>query len=119
MSLADAAWSALWPYVALILFGFLPSEIWRVLGVVLSRGLSDTSPILVWVRAVATALLAAVVAKLVLNPSGALAAVPLAARAGGIVAGAVAFFATGRNLVAGVVAGEALLIGAAWWVGQG
>ena len=42
------------PYLALILFGFLPSEIWRVLGVVLSRGLDERSEILVFVRAVAT-----------------------------------------------------------------
>jgi len=51
----------LWPYIVLIIVGFLPSEIWRMLGVVLARGLDDRSQIIVWVRAVATTLLAAVV----------------------------------------------------------
>ena len=50
----------LWPYVALVLAGFLPNEIWRLLGVGLARGLAETSEIVVWVRAVATAILAGV-----------------------------------------------------------
>ena len=44
------------PYVALVLLGFLPSEIWRWLGIVLGRGLDEKSEIIQWVRAVATAL---------------------------------------------------------------
>ncbi len=71
-------WSGgLWPYLVVILFGFLPSEIWRWAAVFLVRGLSEDAEILVWVRAVATALLAGVVAKLLLSPSGALAVVPI------------------------------------------
>ncbi len=56
----------LWPYVVLIVFGVLPSEVWRILGVVLSRGLSEQSPLIEWVRLVATSLLCAVVVKLLL-----------------------------------------------------
>ena len=48
------------PYLALILVGFLPNEVWRVLGLVVVRGLSEDSQIIVWVRAVATAILAGV-----------------------------------------------------------
>ena len=54
----------LWPYLLVIMVGFLPSEVWRVLGVFLSHGLDERSEILVWIRAVATTLLAGVVAKL-------------------------------------------------------
>ena len=115
MSLQAVMESAAWPYVLLIIGGFLPTEIWRVLGVVLSRGISEGSPFLVWVRAVATALLAAVVAKLVLHPSGALAAVPLAGRLGGIAVGLAGFFLFRRSLIAGVLIGETVLIGTAWW----
>ena len=43
-------------YLALLLVGFLPSEIWRWLGVLLGRGLDEDSEIVLWVRAVATAL---------------------------------------------------------------
>lgn len=106
-----------WPYVALLLLGFVPSEIWRLLAVVLSRGLSEQSPVIAWVRLVATALLCGVVVKLLVSPGGALAAVPLAGRICAIAAGAGAFMATRRSLLAGVAAGEAVLVGTAWWVG--
>ncbi len=72
--------SALWPYVVLILVGFLPNEIWRWLGFALARGIDEGSEILVWVRAVATAVLAAVIAKLIFFAPGALATVPLTVR---------------------------------------
>ncbi len=57
------------PYIALLLVGVLPSEIWRWMALVVGRGLDETSEILVWVRAVATATLAAVVAKLAFFPA--------------------------------------------------
>jgi len=109
--------ATLWPYILLVVFGVIPAGIWRVLAVVLSRGLSEASPIIVWVRYVATALLSAVVIKLLLAPSGALALVPLGGRLAGIAAGAAAFLAFRRNLLAGVVAGELVLVASAWWWG--
>ena len=99
-----------WPYLAIILFGFLPTEIWRLAAVFLSRGMSPTSPILDWVRLVATALLAAVVAKLLASPSGALLAAPIAARYAAIAAGLGAKMLFRRSLIAGVIAGEAVLV---------
>jgi hypothetical protein len=101
----------LWPYLVVVLVGFLPSEIWRVLGVFLSRGLDEEAEILVWVRAVATTLLAGVVAKLLFAPSGALAALPLAGRLGSLAAGLAAYFAFRRSVMAGVILGELTLIG--------
>lgn len=108
---------ALWPYVMLVVFAVLPTAVWRVLGVVLSRGLSDTSPLVEWVRMVATALLSAVVVKLLLTPSGALVAVPLGVRLAAVAAGAAGFFLTRRSLVGGVIVGEAVLVAGAWWFG--
>ena len=61
------------PYLALVLVGFLPNEVWRVVGLLLVRGLNENSQIVVWVRAVATAILAGVLAQLVMTTSGALA----------------------------------------------
>ncbi|MDJ1157212.1 AzlD domain-containing protein [Chelatococcus sp. SYSU_G07232] len=107
----------LWPYALLILVGFLPSEIWRWLAVFLSRGLHEGSQILVWVRAVATALLAGVVARLVFSPSGALAAVPLALRCAALAGGLAAFWLGRRSVFAGIFAGEVLLVAAAWAYG--
>ena len=100
----------LWPYLVVVLVGFLPTEIWRVLGVVLARGLDERSEILVWVRAVATTLLAGVVAKLLFAPSEPLALVPLAGRLGSVGVGLLAFFALGRSVIAGVICGELALI---------
>ena len=100
----------LWPYLVLILVGFMPSEIWRALGVVVSRGLDERSEIIVWVRAVATTLLAAVVMKLLLTPSGALAAAPLLARLGAVLVGIGVYFLARRSVIAGVIAGELILI---------
>jgi hypothetical protein len=102
----------LWPYLLLILVGYLPNEIWRVVGLVLVRGLNEDSQIVLWSRAVATAILAGVVAKLILFSSGSLAAVPLSVRVSAALAGFLVFLAARRSAFAGVVAGEAsLLIG--------
>ncbi len=115
-AMADAGlW---WPYLLVILFGFLPSEIWRVLAVFLSRGLNEQSEILRWVRAVAITLLAGVIAKLLFSPSGALATVPMIGRFAPILIGVAAYFAT-RWVIIGILAGEAALIAIAWWAQGG
>ena len=99
-----------WPYLALLLVGFLPNEIWRWLGVITARGLDERSEIVVWVRAVATAILAGVIAKLTLLPPGALAAVPMSVRLASIAVGFACFLAFRRSMFAGVAVGEAILI---------
>ena len=105
------------PYLALILFGFLPNEFWRVLGLVLVRGLDEDSQIVLWVRAVATAMLAAVLAQLILASSGALAAVPVSVRVGAACFGFAAFLAARRSVFVGVLTGEAVLMLGAYWFG--
>ncbi len=105
--------SELWPYVVLVLVGFLPNEIWRWLGFMLARGIDEGSELLVWVRAVATAVLAAVIAKLIFFAPGALASVPLSVRLAAMAAGFLAFIVFRRSVFAGVAAGEvALIVGA-------
>jgi branched-subunit amino acid transport protein len=100
----------LWPYGVLILVGYLPNEIWRVLGLVLARGLNEDSEVVIWSRAVATAILAGVIAKLILFSSGALTSIPLPVRVGAAVCGFIAFLAMKRSVFAGVIAGEAALL---------
>ena len=97
-------------YLALILAGFLPNEVWRWLGVVFARGLDEGSEIVVWVRAVATAILAGVIAKLTIFAPGVLATVPTGVRLGAVAAGFLAFVLIRRSVFAGVIAGEAALI---------
>ena len=107
-TLVDAWW---WPYAFVLLVGFLPTDIWRMLGVMLAGNLQEESPVLVWVRAVATALVAAVIAKLILFPSGALAGTPAALRLAAAATGFAVFKATGEGVALGVLAAETVLIG--------
>ena len=102
--------AGLWPFLLLILVGYLPNEVWRVLGLVLARGLNEVSEIVVWSRAVATAILAGVIAKLILFSAGALAEIPLAVRVTAAVCGFLAFLAVKRSVFAGVLFGEAVLL---------
>jgi uncharacterized membrane protein len=114
----NALTADLWPYMVLILVGFLPNEIWRVLGLVAARGLDEDSEIVVWVRAVATATLAAVIAKLTIFSPGALATVPLMIRLVAVASGLAGYYAIRRSVFAGVVTGEAVLIAGAWLFGR-
>ncbi|HEY4140142.1 MAG TPA: AzlD domain-containing protein [Pseudolabrys sp.] len=100
------------PYVTLILVGFLPNEVWRLLGLVLARGLDEGSELVVWSRAVATATLAGVIAKLILFSTGELAGIPLSIRLGAAACAFVGYMIAKRSVFAGVAAGEvALLVG--------
>jgi hypothetical protein len=109
----SAATGELWAYLMLVLVGFLPNEMWRWLGFVAARGLDEESEIVVWVRAVATAVLAGVIAKLTLFPSGTLATIPFALRLLAIAAAVGGFFLLRRSVLAGVVVGEVVLLGGA------
>ena len=60
-------WHAL---LVLLLAGFLPNEIWRMIGVWFGAGVDEGSELLVWVRAVATAILAGVIAQILIQPPG-------------------------------------------------
>jgi len=99
-----------WPYLIVVLIGFLPSEMWRMLGALLSRGMDENSEMIVWVRFVATTLLAGVVAKLLFAPTGALASVPAFGRFGSLLVGLGAYFLLGRSVIVGVLLGEVALV---------
>jgi hypothetical protein len=105
----SAAMAEIGPFLALILVGFLPNEFWRLLGLVLVRGLNEDSQVILWVRAVATAMLAAILAQLILSSTGALASIPLAVRVAAAGAGFVGFLIARRSVFVGVVVGEATL----------
>jgi hypothetical protein len=91
------------PYALLVLVGVLPNEAWRMLGVVLARGLNEDSQIIVLARAIATAILTGVVGKLVVFAPGALASVSLSMRIGAAALGLAAYGLARRSVLAGVV----------------
>src|SRR5215475_2843128 len=106
------------PYLAMILAGFLPNEVWRWLGVIFARGLDEDSEIVVWVRAVATAILGGVIAKLTIFAPGVLATVPMPVRLAAVAAGFAAFIVVRRSVLAGVLVGEFALVAGALLFGQ-
>jgi branched-subunit amino acid transport protein len=107
-------WHAL---LVLLLAGFLPNEVWRMLGLWFSGGVNEDSELLVWVRAVATAILAGVIAQILVHPPGALASVPDMLRYGAVAAGFAVFIVSRKSIFAGVVGGELVMLCGKWWMG--
>jgi hypothetical protein len=104
----DAWW---WPFLFILVAGWLATDSWRFLGVYLGGRISEDSDILVLVRAVATALVAAVIGNLIVFPAGALAATPLWLRLGAAAIGFAAYFWLGKRVLVGIIAAEAILGG--------
>lgn len=99
-----------WTTAALIvLISVAAHEPWRWLGLYVGRGLDVEGDVFQWVRAVATALVAGLVMRLLVFPAGALAAVPLSLRLLSFAAGIAVYAAARRNLALGVAAGTIVL----------
>jgi uncharacterized YccA/Bax inhibitor family protein len=103
----DAWW---WHFLFILIAGWLATDMWRFLGVYFGGRISEASDALVLVRAVATALVAAVIGNLVVFPSGALADTPLLLRIVAAAAGFVAYLMLGRRVLIGIIAAEFVLI---------
>ncbi|WP_421592448.1 AzlD domain-containing protein [Shinella sp. M27] len=91
-----------WPYIYIAIAGWLATDFWRWSGVIAGNRIDEKSEVLNWVRAVATALVAAVIAKLIVYPTGVLEASPLWLRLGSVAVGATAFFTVGRKPAVGI-----------------
>jgi hypothetical protein len=107
-------WHAL---VILLIAGVIPNQIWRMLGLWFGGGIDEGSELLVWVRAVATAILAGVIAQILVQPPGALASVPGGLRYGAVAAGFAVFMLSRKSIFAGVICGEIIMLAGKWWLG--
>ncbi|TWC05143.1 branched-subunit amino acid transport protein AzlD [Bradyrhizobium macuxiense] len=107
-------WHAL---AILFVAGVIPNQIWRMLGLWFGGGIDENSELLVWVRAVATAILAGIIAQIVVQPPGALASVPDWLRYGAVAAGFAAFMLARKSIFAGVIVGEVVMIAGKYWLG--
>ncbi|WP_416797907.1 AzlD domain-containing protein [Ciceribacter azotifigens] len=96
-------------YAVILVAGWLATDIWRWLGVVAGNRMNEDSEALKWVRAVATSLVMAVTAKLIVFPTGSLEASPLWLRLVAAGLGFAAFLVAGQRVVVGVVVSVALL----------
>jgi branched-subunit amino acid transport protein len=84
--------------------------LWRGPGVLISAGIKPESEAFTWVSCVAYAIIAGVVSRMLVIPTGALADTTLVERAAAAVAALGTYFwLTQRNLFAGVAAGAAAL----------
>ncbi|MDQ1186139.1 AzlD domain-containing protein [Agrobacterium larrymoorei] len=104
--MTDVWWA---PYLFIALAGWIATDIWRWLGVVAGNKLKEDSEALHWVRAVATALVMAVTAKLIVFPTGALFHSPMELRIGAALIGFIAFLASGQRVIVGVIVPIAVL----------
>ena len=105
------------PYLALIVLGFLPSEIWRVFAVVVARQIDEGSELFLFVRSVATVLLVGVVVKIIFVPSPELAAAPVFLRAASFLVATLVYFATRRSVFAAISCGVGTIIAYLTWFG--
>lgn len=110
----DSIAAAWWPYAFILIAGALATDFWRWFGVLAGGLLKEDSQGVIWIRAVAVAMAGGVIGNLVIFPSGALAATPMALRVAALAAGWIVFRFAGRSILFGVLAGEAVLL--AGWV---
>ena len=90
-----------WAIAGSALVTYLP----RGLGVFFSGRLDTDGPLFRWVSAVAYALLAALIARLIVVPLGPLQATSLPDRLAGAALALIVYLLSGRNLMLGVAAG--------------
>lgn len=101
--------SGLTVFLVLLAMAVLVHEPWRWAGYLLGRRLNPDDEIFKWVKAVSTALVAALAARLLLFPSGALAGIPLWLRLGAFALGFAVFLRTDHAAWKGVCAGAAMI----------
>ena len=104
------SWSAGEAMLYIVIAGVLATNIWRFAGVFLSTGLSEDGPVIAWVKAVSTALVAGLIARIVIFPPGALADISTPLRLGAFALAVGVYFATRRNMGAGILTGTGALI---------
>lgn len=100
----------------LLVAGVIPNDIWRMLGLWFGGGVDEGSELLVWVRVVATAILAGVIAEILVQPPGALAGVPGWLRYASVAIGFSVFLIARRSTFAGVICGEIVMLVGQWWL---
>ncbi|MGB5213811.1 MAG: AzlD domain-containing protein [Anderseniella sp.] len=82
---------------AMIPAGFIATYMWRALAVVAVTRIDPESDLLLWVRAVSTALVAALVMRMIIAPSGVLATIAVEHRFAAAVIGVGVFYAASRS----------------------
>ena len=100
------------PIAALVILAIavFVHEPWRWLGIYLGSRIKPSGAVFIWVKACATALVSALVMRLILFPAGALGQVHLGVRAFAFLAGVALFLAFRKDLAVGVFGGAGVLV---------
>ncbi len=99
-----------WPFAYILIAGWIATDMWRWLGVLLGNRIDETAELLVYVRAVATALVAAVIAQLILFPSGALSETPMLLRIAAAVIGFASYIVSGHRIYVGIASAMGVVL---------
>jgi branched-subunit amino acid transport protein len=110
----DAQSAELW---IVVLASAAGTYAWRGLGVLFSGRISTDSELFKWVACVAYAMVAGLITRLIVMPSGMLATSPLSDRLLACVFALAAFYLSRKNLFVGVITGVAVLIAAGYMRG--
>lgn len=100
--------------LALTLLCGFATYFWRAIAVVMSGKLTVESELFRWVECVAYAMVAGLMMRIVLMPSGVLAASPMADRIAGCIIALAAYRLFKRNLLAGMGAGVGYFVAMAY-----
>jgi branched-subunit amino acid transport protein len=98
-----------WALATVVLAAGAGTYFWRALGVVLSGRIRTDGALFQWIGCVAYAMIAGLAVRILILPTGALAAAPLADRLGACALAYAAYMLTRRNLFAGVGTGFAAI----------
>lgn len=110
MNAAGQLGSGLETAAIVILIALAMHEPWRWLGLKLGTSIDVDSELFQWVRAVATALVAGLVMRLVIFPAGALSGVSMTVRLLAFAGGIAGFYLLRRSLAAGMAVGLLILV---------
>ena len=107
---------ALW--LTLTVAGTAANEIWRMSGVWLSHGVDPQGPLMLWVKDVSTALVAALIARLLLQPIGSLSSIAGSVRLIAFATGVAAYVFSRRSLAIGLACAEVAFFASHWAFGE-
>jgi len=106
-ALPDAAFW--WPVVVIVV-GAAATYVWRALGVALSGRIDPEGALFQWAACIAYALLAALIARMIILPTGPLAQTPMVDRVAAAILAIAVLFVSRRNVLPGIAVGAGTLV---------
>lgn len=105
--------------LAVVLVAVAATFVWRALGALLVGRVDPEGAVVRWFALTSYALLAALVVRLLILPSGSLGQLPLWIRLGAVAATLAVWWLTRRSVLPAVLAGSACIVAAAAWLADG